>query len=98
MHIKDHLDVRHRPDICVCIPHIFESVFIEIQSKQSNIVIGTIHRSNTPPKADLSKFQNTLIIINAYHAHTNKNIIIIKNFNIDLLKFEIQNINQFKHR
>ena len=58
MYIKDHLDFKHRPDISVFIPHIYESVFIELQSKQSNIIIGTIYRPNTAPKAHLDIFQN----------------------------------------
>ena len=60
MYIKDHLILSTDLAFPFFIPHIFESVFIELQGKQSNIIIGTIYRPNTPPKADLDIFQNTL--------------------------------------
>ena len=87
MHIKDHLNFKHRPDISVFIPHIFESIFIEIQSKHTNVIIGTIYRPNTSPKADLDIFQNTLSELMHTIKHENKNVVIMGDFSIDLLKF-----------
>ena len=52
MYIKDHVNVEQRPDISVFIPHVFQSLFIEISGKHQTIIIGTIYRPNTPPKAD----------------------------------------------
>ena len=91
MYIKDQLNFKHRPDISVFIPHIFESIFIEIQSKHTNVIIGTIYRPNTPPKADLDIFENTLSELMHTIKHANKNVVIMGDFNIDLLKFEMHN-------
>ena len=85
MYIKDHLNFKHRPDISVFIAHIFESIFIEIQSKYTNVIIGTIYRPNTPPKADLDIFQNTLSELMYTIKHEKKNAVIMGDFNVDLL-------------
>ena len=54
-------------------------------------MIGTIYRPNTPPKADLDIFQNILSELMHTIKHENKNVVIMGDFNIDLLKFEMHN-------
>ena len=58
MYIKDHLNFKHRPDISVCIPHIFESIFIEIQCKHT-MLLSEQYTGLIPPKADFKiSYQN----------------------------------------
>ena len=56
IYVRDHIKYNNRPDISVFIPHVFESLFIEIyvpvNSKQT-VIIGNIYRPNKAPKADL---------------------------------------------
>ena len=85
--IKENIQYKIREDISVFIPHIFESLFIEINTHEGNkSIIGVIYRPNTAPKADLDIFTTTLQdimnIINTERRHS----IIMGDMNIDLLK------------
>ncbi len=48
--IKETLNYIIRENISVFIPHIFESIFIEIVNEsERNIIVGVIYRPNTEP-------------------------------------------------
>jgi hypothetical protein len=49
--------VTERNNLGIFIPHVIESVFIEVQSHKSErpIIIWTMYKPNSPPKADLAK-------------------------------------------
>ena len=86
MDIKDNINFTIRNDISIFIPHIFESVFIEVDNPSSkNSIIGIIYRPNTDPHADLDISENNLCepmnIINREQKHS----IIMGDINIDLL-------------
>ena len=88
MYIQENLEFKRRDDLSVFIPHIVETLFMEIKNKGKNIICGTIYRPNTFPKADLDVFITTLSEILHIINQENKNIILLGDFNIDLLKYE----------
>ena len=78
----------------VFIPHIFESLFIEINSvsnKPVNNIIGVIYRPNTQPKTDVDIFSSTVNDIIDIINDEKKTCLIMGDFNIDLLKYNINN-------
>jgi len=89
MYIRDNINFTNRTDISVFIPHVFESLFIEIKTKKNtSMIIGTIYRPNTEPKADIDIFQHTLFELIDTLKRENTPILLVGDFNIDLLKFE----------
>ena len=60
IYVKDSLSYEVREDLSVFIPHVFETVFIEINIKNKHIIIGTVYRPNTPPKTDVDIFSNAM--------------------------------------
>ena len=90
--VKDNINYIVRDNLSVFIPHVFESLFIELVSKANkHAIVGVIYRPNTAPKADIDVFSTTLHgimnIINTEH----KNGVIMGDMNVDLLKFESHN-------
>ena len=61
MYIKETHQFSERSDLSIFIPHIFESIFIETHINNKTIIVGTIYRPNTPPKADIEIFTHTMI-------------------------------------
>ena len=64
LYIKDTIPLKERSDLSVFIPHIIESLFVEITIGSTNIILGVIYRPNTAPRADLDIFTTTLYNIN----------------------------------
>ena len=88
LYINEKIQYTIREDISVFIPHIFESIFIEVKTKhEKNQIIGVIYRPNTAPKADINIFSTTFIDILEIINKENKNSVIMGDFNIDLLQF-----------
>lgn len=88
--IKDALNYKIREDISVFIPHIFESLFIEIVNKsERNVIVGVIYRPNTEPHADMDIFSSNMEdIMDTIHNENNKQCMIMGDCNVDLLRFE----------
>ena len=87
--VKDKLNYTIRDDISVFIPHVFESVFIEIINKtERNLIVGVIYRPNTEPHADMDIFSSNIEDIMDTIQHEHKQCMIMGDFNVDLLKFE----------
>jgi len=87
---KDNIDFKVRDDLSVFIPHVFESLFIEIKPLSGKpYVVGVIYRPNTAPRADIDIFTTTLLEL-MDHVNNEKKIgVIMGDMNIDLLKFDI---------
>ena len=52
--IKDDISFNIREDLSTFIPHVFESVFIEISPKSGkHSIVGVIYRPNTAPRVAL---------------------------------------------
>ena len=89
MFAKDTLNYNIREDISVFIPHICETLFIEIINDSGrNIVVGVIYRSNTEPLADIDIYSSNMEHIMDTIQRENKQCMIMGDMNIDLLKFE----------
>ena len=91
MFIKCGINYKIRDDISIFIPHVFESLFIECCIKSQNVIVGVIYRPNTPPKEDVDACIHNLNIIMETVNNEKKNSIIMGDFNIDLLKYGINN-------
>lgn len=62
IYIKDTLDFNVREDLSVFVPHVYESIFVEVKiNKKESVIIGVIYRPNTPPKADLDHFEQIIL-------------------------------------
>ena len=85
--IKDNINFKIRDDLSTFIPHVYESLFIEISTSSKNNIVGVIYRPNTQPRADLEVFSQTLYDtmeqINSEHKYS----VIMGDVNIDLLKY-----------
>ena len=80
LYIRNDLNSSNVDRVGFCTPDI-ESFFIEISNTDSPLTVGVVYR---PPSGDIEKFLATMqnIILNL----PNKNVHILGDFNIDLLK------------
>ena len=86
--IKSTLNYKIREDLSVFIPHICETLFIEIINDSGrNIVVCVIYRPNTEPLADIDIYSSNLEHIMDTIQRENKQCMIMWDMNIDL-KFE----------
>ena len=86
--IKKDVNFKIREDLCVFIPHIFESIFVEIQTKtKKKNIVGVIYRPNSQPKADIDIFVSTLYELMNIINNENNLCTLMGDFNIDLLKY-----------
>ena len=86
--IKKYINFKIREDLCVFIPHIFESIFVEIQTKtKKKNIVGVIYRPNSQPKADIDIFVSTLFELMNIINNENNICTLMGDFNIDLLKY-----------
>ena len=87
--IKEEIHSEDREDLTIFIPHVIETYFTEIKTHQNvSIVIGTIYRPNTAPRADIDVFMKTITDIIETVKIENKQLILLGDFNVDLLKYE----------
>ncbi len=90
--VKQTINFHIRDDLSVFIPHVFESIFIEVESpKGRNSIIGVVYRPNTAPRADLNIFQSTMNDLMSIITGENKKSHIMGDMNIDLLKYSTHN-------
>ena len=92
--VSENITFNVRDDLSVFIPHIFESLFIEIGTSENNHdknIIGLIYRPNTQPKADIDIFSSTLQDIMDIINNEKKSCLLMGDFNIDLLKYNLHN-------
>ena len=89
MYVKDSIDFKKQDDLSVFIPHVIESIFMEIQNSHNEVtIVGTVYRPNTQPLADLDIFLTNIKEITEIIHNEGKKMILMGDFNIDLLKFE----------
>jgi len=58
--VRNEIQFKIREDLSIFLPHVFESIFLETESKTKNTIIGVIYRPNTLPRADLNLFYSTI--------------------------------------
>jgi len=62
IYINKTLNYHIRDDLSTFIPHIYESVVIEVElNHDKNLIVAVIYRPNTAPKADFNIFTSTFI-------------------------------------
>ena len=89
IYINSDLSYCRRDDLSIFIPHVIETLFIEVQlNKTKSIILGVIYRPNSQPRADMDIFITKLADITAKINIENKESYIMGDFNIDLLKFQ----------
>ena len=82
-------EFTERNDLSTNIENIIEAQFIEINSQPNNIIIGVIYR---PPNGKYKQFEEKLSDILQLINQENKTCFLMGDFNIDLLKF---NMNEY---
>ena len=88
--IHEKLNYIRRDDLSIFIPHVMETLFVEIQYKHSKpIIVGVIYRPNTLPRADLDLFISNLLEIQSKISNENKISYLMGDYNINLLNFGI---------
>ncbi len=69
------------------IPHIIESLFVELIINNKPVIVGVIYRPNTPPKADLDVFMHSMVELECLLRTQHNDSYLVGDINIDLLKF-----------
>lgn len=86
--VKDNINYKIREDLSAFIPHVFESLFIEvINQTEKNTIVGVIYRPNTLPRADVDIFSSTLFDVMDIINSEKKFSVMMGDVNMDLLKF-----------
>ena len=86
--INENLNYIKRDDLSIFIPHVMETMFVEIQYKHSKpIIVGVIYRPNNLPRADLDLFISNLLEIQSKISNENKTSYLMGDYNINLLNF-----------
>ncbi len=86
--IKDNIAFKIRDDLSVFIPHVFESLFVEVMPLHGkSSIVGIIYRPNTAPRADIDIFITTLFGLMDQINNEYKKVVIMGDMNIDMLKY-----------
>ena len=90
---SDYKDYEVLTDESVFIPHVYESLWVKIRTKNGkNKMIGNVYRPNTAPHANLEQalqiHNDILEKIESNKNHAKCDIQIVSDFNINMLNFE----------
>ena len=87
--IRDNIKYKIREDLGVFIPHVIETLFVEIiNPRTKNVILGVVYRPNSEPYADVDIFSlNMQELMNNINAE-NKSCVILGDMNVHLLKFD----------
>ena len=67
------MSYRRRDDLSIFIPHVIETLFIEVKLNEiKSVILGVIYRPNTQPRADIDVFTTKLADITAKINNENK--------------------------
>lgn len=86
MYINQLYQLTERNDLSIIMENIIEAQFIEINMPTKNILIGTIYR---PPNDTNKQFEDKLSAILQKINQENKKCYLMGDFNIDLLKLDL---------
>ena len=89
IYINDSFTYTKREDLSIFIPHVFASIFFEVQNNKNNkqIIVGVIYRPNSAPRADIDMFMSKIIEIQNKISNENKIDYFMGDYNINLLNF-----------
>ena len=75
IYINENFTYTKREDLSIFIPHVFESIFLEVQDNQNKpIIVGVVYRPNSAPRADM--FISKIIEIQDKISNENKILLI----------------------
>ena len=84
--VRESMDYKIRDDLSVFIPHVYESLFIELLPKNGkHTIIGVIYRPNTFPRANIDVFTTTLLGVMDEINGENKKAVVLGDMNINML-------------
>jgi hypothetical protein len=86
LYIREKYPYEVRSDLSIFIPNVLESLFVEVLINNKKIIVGVVYRPNTPPKADLDIFIHTMQEIQSLLNQERKEVVIMGDMNIDILK------------
>ena len=94
LYIRNHLLYKTRTDLNIYESGELESTFIEIiNHKKSNILVGCVYRH---PVMDLNEFNDYYLNELLYKLSSeNKSVILLGDFNVDLMKYDNHSTNEF---
>ena len=88
LYIKEGINYQIRPDLQIYKSKELESVFIEILNENSkNIIIGCIYKHPNMEVSDFNEFHLEKIL--KITSKENKKVVLMGDFNIDILKYDI---------
>ena len=87
--IKEGISYSVRTDLSIFIPHVIESLFIEICLNGKPTVFGILYRPNTAPRANIEVFSENLFSILENVNQKHQPVFLMGDFNIDLMKLNI---------
>ena len=88
IYINDNFTYTKREDLSIFIPHVFESIFCEVQDNQNKpVIVGVVYRPNSAHRADVDVFICKVIEIQYKISNENKIAYLMGDYNINLLNF-----------
>ena len=73
IYINENMSFFRRDDLTICIPHVIESLFVEVKiNSKKSIIVGVIYRPTTQPHADMDLFADKLSEITSQIPNENK--------------------------
>ena len=96
LYIRKGYKYEKKNEYCISLDGIAESLFIEIKSEKSkNVIVGCVYRHHCKYEKFMKNFFENLIK-SACDKANNKNVILMGDFNFDLLKTDSdQNVSNF---
>ncbi len=91
MYVNENFQFTIREDLSVFIPHVIETLFVEMSIPNIDkvpIIIGVIYRPNSPPLADIDVFSYSFLEVITLINNEKKQLLVLGDFNICLLKFQ----------
>ena len=83
------MSVFRRDDLSIFIPHVIETIFVEIKVNETkSVIVGVTYRPNSFPHADIDLFIQKITEVANIISLENKESYLMGDFNIDLLKFQ----------
>ena len=66
IYVNSDMSYCRRDDLSICIPHVIETLFIEVKLNETkSVILGVIYRPNTQPRPEIDVFTTKLADITA---------------------------------
>ena len=89
LYINETMSFFRRDDLSIFIPHVIETIFVEIKVNETkSVIVGVTYRPNSFPRADIDLFIQKITEVANIISLENEESYLMGDFNIDLLKFQ----------